>query len=453
MLLLALGGGGEAHGTGTVGSSGSHAAPGAGEGDLLGDATWSAAAARGGAPPLSLSPREACTHSVAQAGAADTLLLLASLSGMRPAAYVLLSGFVVSAASLYLALSSRLYMDPGRGAPPCEWWWWRGVVAAAGLAGSVLHESSMRAMFALHLHLKAGSEGRVERQRLLSEVRRIVFSIVHTLVHGALLGAAVPGALHVPVRRHPTHIPNSPRPPHPPHSSRVAATLPRRQRHVRRERRAVRVGSRTSSAHLGARQRAGVPPGAQHGAPRANPATSANRASRTGTSPRPPRSHTRSRTCSARCPTCWGRCPISSTETSGALAHLRSQRSPPGASLLPFVTPRRSPTPRAPPHPRWAKRYGWRGQTSWRRCASPDKCRHAHAAHAYTYAHAHHTLPRAHAPRAHAAHAPSHTAHARPLYRPLQHAPRCTAPLWVRRRVAVCKKRPRPSLKRTIAPL
>ena len=191
LLLLALGDGGEAHGT--IGLAGSHAAPGAGEGDLLGDATRSAAAARGGAPPLSLSPREAGTHSVAQAGAADTLLLLASLSGMRPAAYVLLGGFVVSAASLYLALSSRLYMEhPGGGAPPREWWWWRGVVAAAGLAACVLHESSARAMFALHLRLKAGSEGRVEQQWLLSEVRRIVFSIVHTLVHGALLGAAVP---------------------------------------------------------------------------------------------------------------------------------------------------------------------------------------------------------------------------------------------------------------------
>lgn len=219
VLLLALGGGGEAHGTGTVGSAGSHAAPGAWEGDLLGDVTWSAAAARGGAPPLLLSPREAGTHSVAQAGAADTLLLLASLSGMRPAAYVLLGGFVVSVASLYLALSSRLYMEhPGGGAPPREWWWWRGVVAAAGLAGSVLHESSMRAMFALHLRLKAGSEGHVERQPwLLSEVRRIDFSI-YSAYPAALRVARCCSAcaLHGPEWRHPTHIPNSPRPPHPP---------------------------------------------------------------------------------------------------------------------------------------------------------------------------------------------------------------------------------------------
>ena len=453
MLLLALGDGGEAHATGLVGSSGSHAAPGAGEGDLLGDATWSAAAARGGAPPLSLSPREAGTHSVAQAGAADTLLLLASLSGMRPAAYVLLGGFVVSAASLYLALSLRRYMEhPGGGAPSREWWWWRGVVAAAGLAGSVLHESSTRAMFALHLRLEAGSEGRVEQQWLLSEVRRIVFSIVHTLVHGALLGASVPSALHGPVEAPYTHLTHRAHPTHP--SSGVAATLPRRQCHVRRERRAVlaRVGSRTSSAHLDARRWAGVPPGARRAAPRANPATSANRASRTGTSPRPPRSHTRSRTCSARCPTCWGRCPISSTETCGALAHPRSQRSPPGASSLPSVTPRRSPTPRAPaPHPRWAKRYGGRGQTSWRGCASPS---HLTLAATPTRRMHHLRTRQSHAAsRAHAPHTPPHTAHARPLYRPLQHTPRCTAPLWVSRRVGVGKKRPRPSLKRATAPL
>ena len=121
-------------------------------------------AKRGGAPLLSLSLREAGygAHNVAQAGATDTLLLLASLSGMRPAAYVLLASFVISAASLYLALSWRLYVEAGMGgaAPPHEWWWWRCVVAAAGLAGTALHENSMRTMFALHLRLEAGSEGR-----------------------------------------------------------------------------------------------------------------------------------------------------------------------------------------------------------------------------------------------------------------------------------------------------
>jgi hypothetical protein len=183
VLLLALGGGGEADGTGEADEAGSQTGPGDEGADGLGDATWSAAAARGGAPLPSLSPREAGygTHSVAQAGAADTLLLLASLSGMHPAAYLLLAGFVVSAASLYLALSWRLYMemDMGGAAPPREWWWWRCVVATAGLAGTALHESSMRSMFALHQRLKAGSEGRprVEGQRLLSEVCRMAYSI------------------------------------------------------------------------------------------------------------------------------------------------------------------------------------------------------------------------------------------------------------------------------------
>ena len=150
LLLLALGGG-EAGETGVAGEAveaGSQAGPGD----------------EGGAPLLSLSLREAGygAHNVAQAGATDTLLLLASLSGMRPAAYVLLASFVISAASLYLALSWRLYVEAGMGgaAPPHEWWWWRCVVAAAGLAGTALHENSMRTMFALHLRLEAGSEGR-----------------------------------------------------------------------------------------------------------------------------------------------------------------------------------------------------------------------------------------------------------------------------------------------------
>ena len=152
VLLLALGSGE----VGEAGEAGSQARPADEGADRLGDVTWGAVAARGGAQPplLSLSPREAGTHSVAQAGAADTLLLLASLSGMRPSAYVLLAGFVISAASLYLALSWRLCVDMGGmggAAPLREWWWWRCVVAGAGLASTALHESSMRAMFALQL--------------------------------------------------------------------------------------------------------------------------------------------------------------------------------------------------------------------------------------------------------------------------------------------------------------